>query len=200
MKSRNIVCSLTRIIGACFICFLILSGCSSNETNRNSKIVTTGSGSYPEFTLSQLVNQSAAIVRGEVVSRGVPFEKVIDSQSAEKLILVYTPITIKVKEWIKGDNAQDEIVFNEPGGETNDRVMIVEDYKLQVSDEVIIFLNPVGVSWGEQGVYHVLKDRTIGVCAHLVPDLAEENKANEPYVFIGPEVLTDRIKEEINKS
>src|SRR5438445_7647496 len=68
-------------------------------------------------TDDEMIIRARAIVRGKVIS----IESGLDSRQDS----IYTYVTLKVQEVIKGQIAQRKIVFKEPGGQYGSRGTIV---------------------------------------------------------------------------
>ena len=129
----------------------ILTGCQNSILTEKTTIEEHPL--HPEYTIETLVQASETIVHGIVIDQGDTFVHKTITTSGREIESVFTPMTIEVTDCLKG-TAENVVIYNQRGGETDTTIYEVNDGgKVSIGDEVLIFLNEVGVTWGGQGVY-----------------------------------------------
>lgn len=111
--------------------------------------------------LKTLSQNADAIITGEVVA--------INSYWGKDKSMIYTDVTLKVNEYIKGDNSQASIIVRHPGGEIDG---IGELYShmptFENEEEVLLFAKKDAgsdkyiVYDGENGKIQIIEDRITG--------------------------------------
>lgn len=144
-------------------------GCSKNPliTSDFTKTVIQGNGSYVAYSVEELAANAHTIVRGTVVSKGESFELIFGKSS----VVLATPITVKVTEWIKGDQASDTVIFNKMGGETATKIMAEISPTLNEADDVILCLSADGYALGPDSIFRIQKDNLVAVMYYQSPEL-----------------------------
>jgi hypothetical protein len=149
-------------------------------SNKVIKPVVHDTSSYPQFELEELADQAVVVAQGFVKKRGktqivkIPVTTEIDvtkENEGKFLENVETPITIEVTDSIKDKEKKRTITYMEEGGELADRIVEPDGGLLQEGDEVVIFLNKAGHSWGSQGVLRVNNNKVA----------LQENKQDKTY-------------------
>jgi hypothetical protein len=130
-----------------------------------SKPVIKNSATYVEFDLVTLTNKADYVVHGIVTKRDkskkvkIPISTEIDIDDRNKgkfLETVETEVTLEVIDSIKNKDNKKSIIFNEEGGEMENAIIEPPGGALKIGDEVIIYLNQAGHSWGGQGILKII--------------------------------------------
>lgn len=153
--------------------------------------------SYPAYETEELTEQATTVIHGVVRKIGkteiqkVPLSTEIDITDENKgrfVEIPETPVYITVKDSLKQQDAeQTEFVFKEEGGELQKQIIEPDGGFLKVGDEVVIFLNESGHSWGSMGVLKVTNDTV-------------KAKINHEFQQLNLEVLKERIRKQVDKS
>lgn len=161
------------------------------------KPVIHNTASYPAYEIEELTDQAATVIHGVVQKIGeteiqkVPLSTEIDITEENKgkfLEIPETPVYITVKDSLKQqDTEQTEFVFKEEGGELQKQIIEPDGGFLEVGDEVVIFLNDSGHSWGSMGVLKVSNDTV-------------KAKINQESQQLNLEELKERIRKQVEKS
>jgi hypothetical protein len=108
------------------------------------------------LTLSEKTNKAELILEGQVIS--------MKSQWNEDQTRIYTDVTIRISERLKGEHSQGTVVVTHLGGEVGDVGEIYsETARFKENENVVVFLtkNEKGqyeVTGGSQGKYSVTRD------------------------------------------
>lgn len=158
--------------------FCTLFGCNAAQ----EKEIHKGHSVYLQMNLDLLSEEAEWIVHGVVTEKGETFLRKWEPVTERSIDHAYTPYTIEVIDCLKGKIDGDTIVYNAYGGETDDAIYLDDGGgEVFVGDEVLIFLNAVGVSWGAQGVY-VVKDSIVTVSRHILPEqMRTEDESVQSY-------------------
>jgi len=162
------------IICAIFLLTSLLGGCSSNQVNTADKPKTRihSDAMYATLNMTDILKHSSIVARGIVVGKGKSFEKDYFESGDKAYPLIYTPVTIKVSEWIIGKNVGDTIIYNEEGGETATKIMESDVFiKLKDAEEVIIILDNNGLAGVPYIIFPIESGETVKVMNFLFPDL-----------------------------
>jgi hypothetical protein len=112
---RNLIGTLMLAIGA-------LSSCASTSYSMQS-----------DKELHQIVTHSNYIIIGEVVS--------IECNWNQEQTLIYTDVTISIKQTLKGNCPSNQMVASFLGGEVGSEAMIVRPQpRFQVGENVLVYL------------------------------------------------------------
>ncbi|MBA4688853.1 MAG: hypothetical protein H2184_17130 [Candidatus Galacturonibacter soehngenii] len=122
---------------------------------------------YPDYSVKELAIESENIVYGKVVSiaptqmHEVRVSTTLDPTKVED-VLYYpvTPVTISIKDSIKGDELS-KIIYFEESGVTDTYIQKAQGYQMSQGMEVVLFLNEEGYGWGSQSVYPVIDDQVV---------------------------------------
>lgn len=123
---------------------------------------------YPAHTIDSLTKIADRIIVGEVVERGptkkvkIPVSTEIDVDDRNKGQFVediVTEVKIKVTDPLKNSKKDEIISYYEEGGETEQAIFIPEGGRINKREEVLIFINEHGYSWGPQSVIKSLNDK-----------------------------------------
>ncbi|GGD81992.1 hypothetical protein [Paenibacillus nasutitermitis] len=134
------------------------------QSDKILKPVIPNMASYPYVEMEDLVGRADVVAHGIVKKRGktqivkIPVSTEIDvtkENEGKFLESVETPVTIEVMDTIKDKEKKKTIIYWEEGGELSDRIVEPDGGFPQEGDEVVIFLNQSGHSWGAQGVLKV---------------------------------------------
>jgi|GEM_PF-4305371 len=136
-----------------------------NQAISKLKPVIHSTSDYPYLEIGELAEEAAFIVHGIVENRGktvktrIPISIEIDvnkDNEGQYIEEVETPISIKVISAVKPKTfAETEVVYMEEGGELPTVIIKPSGGALQEGDEVVLFLNEAGRSWGSLGVLKV---------------------------------------------
>ncbi len=153
-------------------------GCSTVK----EKEVFESHSIYLQMDMNMLSEEAQWIVHGTVIEKGETFLRKWEPVTEDSVDHAYTPYTIEVIDCLKGTIDGDTIVYNADGGETETAIYLDDGGgEVAVGDEVLIFLNEVGVSWGAQGVY-VVKGGAVTVSSHILPNqMLSEGEAVQSY-------------------
>ena len=108
------------------------------------EVVLMGQNScYNGYTsYESAINKAEMVVYGEIVEIGEPF--IFNGGIEEHVIkYYYTPIVIKVTEWIKGDDGSSTVIYHALGAEMED---VIYDYEafdtldFKKGDKLLVFL------------------------------------------------------------
>lgn len=167
------------------------------HSEANVKPVIHYTASYPAYEIEELTDQATTVIHGVVQKIGrteiqqVPLSTEIDITDENKgkfLEIPETAVYITVKDSLKQKDAEPtEIVFKEEGGELQKQIIEPDGGFLEVGDEVIIFLNESGHSWGSMGVLKVTNDTVKAIINH------ESQQLNL-------EAFKERIRKQVEKS
>ena len=162
------------LLAACIVAgiyYLFLS-----RTEAVVKPIIPNTASYPYYNLEELSDKAATVVHGVVQRIGkVEIEKIplstkfeINVDNGKFMEIAITPVFIKVLESLKPKDSQlkKEVEFREEGGELNSQIIQPNGGFLKVGDEVIIFLNDSGHSWGSMGVLKVSEGKVTAITAN----------------------------------
>jgi len=159
---------------------LTMTGCNAASDHTNNPSIqeqsriklepVLESALYPALDLKQILAKSPRIIRGTVIARGESFEKSF-GDSDRPIDMIYTPVTLRVNQWIYGESSGDTIVYDEVGGETATKTMDSNSTKLNLADQVVIFLNADGYLMLPYNIYPVGVDQTIRIPAFICPDM-----------------------------
>ncbi|QGQ96540.1 hypothetical protein EHS13_17430 [Paenibacillus psychroresistens] len=158
------------------------------------KPVVHSSAVYTYIEMEDLIQQAEVVVNGIVKERGesqivkIPISTEMDVTNENEgkfLENVETPITIEVTEYIKNKENKSTIIYWEEGGELSDKIVMPDHGFLQKGDEIILFLNESGHSWGAQGVLKV-KDGKVSLL---------ENKQDKEYLLADLKIKLKNILE-----
>lgn len=159
---NNKIMMLSLFICACIV--LSLNAPKLRSQGIDSKPVITSYPSYDQYDLPTLAKLADTVVHGVVIKRDkakvvhIPIHTEIETDNGNKgksMESIETEVTIKIIDPIKHSLNEETVIYNEEGGETATFVVEPPGGPLQVGEEVIIFLNRAGHSWGEQGVLRV---------------------------------------------
>lgn len=154
-----------RIVALVVIVLFVIGTCVYNEYKPLPVVYCTST--YPDFSVKELAIESEYIVYGKVVSiaptqmHKVRVSTTLDSTKEED-ILSYpvTPVTISIKDSIKGDELG-KIVYYEESGVTDTYIQKAQGYQMLQGMEVVLFLNEEGCGWGGQSVYPIIDNQVI---------------------------------------
>ena len=161
------------IICAIFLLTSLLGGCSGTQVNttNESKTRIHVAASYVASSMTDILKHYSTVARGIVVGKGKAFEKDYYESGDNAYPVIYTPVTIKVSEWITGDKGGDTIVYNEQGGETATKIMASDEFStLKEAQEVIIILDKNGLA-GPFNIFPIESGETVKAMNFLFPDL-----------------------------
>ena len=186
-----------KIIAFCITLFLLLlSGCSSAQSTENAAssetaessetVVSSESEAVQKIThqrlityisidsLDQLCASYPVIVhgivreKGETVPPGVYEDPVLSD-------FAYTPYTIDVIEFYKGDTGKNTYTWLWKGGETETDIYLSDDPEVELGTEMIFFFSQEGLT-SPYGIYEVV-DGMVRVRTKWFPEVEpiEEN-------------------------
>ena len=138
---------------------IVLTSCtndiSKEENSEKEIIVMDNYTSYTGYTSYESALDTAhTVVYGTIKDIGEPYEA---DYGDEKYVIkhYFTPITIEVAEYIKGENNASTVVFEAQGAEYKD---VIYDYKaydtlnFEIGDKILVFLSKRNQSIGPQCV------------------------------------------------
>ena len=160
-----------KIIAFCITLFLLLlSGCSSAQSTENAAssetVVSSESEAVQKITHQRLItyisidslDQLCAIYpvivhgivreKGETVPPGVYEDPVLSN-------FAYTPYTIDVIEFYKGDTGKNTYTWMWEGGETETDIYLSDDPEVELGTEMIFFFSQQGLT-SPYGIYAVV--------------------------------------------
>lgn len=159
----------------------VLGGCSNSQISmtNESKTRVFASASYATASMSEILKHSSVVVRGIVEGKGTSFEKDFLESGDNACPLIYTPVTIKVSEWIVGGKGGETVIYNEQGGETATKFMESTGFMtLKDGEEVIIVLDENGLACMPYVIFPIAGDETVKVMNFLFPDLYKIKKGD----------------------
>ena len=190
--SERVNTMTNKIIVFCITLFLLLlSGCSSAASTENAVSSETLESSESEAvqkithqrlityvsidSLAQLCANYPVIVHGIVREKGetVPPGVYDDPFMSD---FAYTPYTIDVIEFYKGDTGKNKYTWMWKGGETETDIYLGDDPEVEPGTEMIFFFSQKGLT-SPYGIYEVV-DGTVQVRTELFPDLEPEEEGS----------------------
>ncbi|MCI9078775.1 MAG: hypothetical protein HFH68_07610 [Lachnospiraceae bacterium] len=162
-KIRNII-----IVSILFY-IAVISGYFYKKSNTLKELpVYENTAVYPKFTLPQLTDKASYIVNARVINVGktinneIPVSLTGDPDDiSETLYTPVTPITLKIKNKLKGEINTDTVTYYEDGGITPSYVQLPSGYAMEEGMDVILFLNDEGYCWGAQSIFPVTGNSVI---------------------------------------
>ncbi len=157
-----------------FLFTSFLGGCSDSPTSATtaSKTRVDVIVNYITPSMSEILEHSSIVVRGIVIGKGKSFEKDFFESGDKASPLIYTPVTLKVSQWIVGKKGGDTVIYNEQGGETATKFMESTEFiPLKDGEEVIIVLDENGLACIPCVIFPIAGDETVKVMNFLFPDL-----------------------------
>ncbi len=145
---------------------------NSSETPASQKKTVTGYASWPLYTFESAINESATIVWGKVLGKG---DTVINEQTdslGQTFNEYFREVTIEIIDCAKGDIQAGEMIYLEPGGETEDTIYIMDGAPLVTpGQEYIFFLNEHDVFMSPTTLIPVINGnaQTSGLIAPNIP-------------------------------
>lgn len=138
------------------------------KVSEESLPVFSSTASYPEFTLSELTQESEFIVYARIAKTGdsisnpiyVSYSGEIDAEPDDVLYFPETPINVEIINAIKG-NTKDGLVYLQDGGRAKDYILLPSGHQLEENMEVILFLNEYGKGWGGLSEFLVFDDNVV---------------------------------------
>ena len=183
MKRMNLLVAL-------FSASLLFASCGMTNSSVSSesalKMTHTSVACFPRMTVESISQSAEYIVHGIITKQkdAVIFTHTFDDGYSSKE--VFTPYEIRITDDIKGNVDGKTIDFLAYGGETDTDIYIFDgNVDVEVGDEVLVFLNERGISWGAQGVY-IVKDGNVRLFTHMLPDnvltsvLTDEEESDPP--------------------
>ena len=183
--SERVNTMTNKIIVFCITLFLLLlSGCSSAASTENAVSSETLESSESEAvqkithqrlityvsidSLAQLCANYPVIVHGIVREKGetVPPGVYDDPFMSD---FAYTPYTIDVIEFYKGDTGKNKYTWMWKGGETETDIYLGDDPEVEPGTEMIFFFSQKGLT-SPYGIYEVV-DGTVQVYADWFPEV-----------------------------
>ena len=190
--SERVNTMTNKIIVFCITLFLLLlSGCSSAASTENAVSSETLESSESEAvqkithqrlityvsidSLAQLCANYPVIVHGIVREKGetVPPGVYDDPFMSD---FAYTPYTIDVIEFYKGDTGKNKYTWMWKGGETETDIYLGDDPEVEAGTEMIFFFSQKGLT-SPYGIYEVV-DGAVRVRTELFPDLEPEEEGS----------------------
>lgn len=190
--SERVNTMTNKIIVFCITLFLLLlSGCSSAASTENAVSSETLEPSESEAvqkithqrlityvsidSLAQLCANYPVIVHGIVREKGetVPPGVYDDPFMSD---FAYTPYTIDVIEFYKGDTGKNKYTWMWKGGETETDIYLGDDPEVEPGTEMIFFFSQKGLT-SPYGIYEVV-DGAVRVRTELFPDLEPEEEGS----------------------
>ena len=138
------------------------------EKKQKSELpILTSTACYPYMSLPQLANTANVIIDAEVIKvndsiiKEIPVSLTLDTKASDVITYPVTPVTLKVKNYIKGTQAENEFIYYEDGGITDDYIQLPPGYAMEEGMEAVIFLNDAGYGWGEYGLFPVSDNQVV---------------------------------------
>lgn len=158
------------VLAALLLTAALLGGCSAENSRETSvpKETIELNMDYPALNLEEICEQASAIVHGTVTAKQETFLYNI-SLDDEPRYRAYTPYTVEVETWYKGDNEENETTYLRTGGETSTTIYESPEPDFAPGSEVILFLSETGASWPVRGAY-LVEDGMVQVLADMAPD------------------------------
>jgi hypothetical protein len=194
VKARKLISRIFLILTLAVVLIVLVGGCAKSLPGITgaTKMTVKGEGSYAAFSVKELAVKAKIIVRGKVISQGQSFEFKIGKGEA---VLLATPITIQVTEWIKGDPRSDTVIFNKMGGETATRIMAPITAPLKEADDVILCLSADGYSLGPDSLFKIQKDGSVVVENFQLPEHEGFKNGKRTSVIQADELISELKKE-----
>ena len=123
---------------------------------------------YPDFDLHEICQEATTIVHGIVREKGETFLYNV-SLDDDPSYRAYTPYTVAVISYYKGNTGENEITYIRSGGETDTAIYSSVEPDFELGSEVILFLNENGGSWPTQGTY-LVTDGKIEIFSDMLPE------------------------------
>ncbi|MCR8655732.1 hypothetical protein [Paenibacillus endoradicis] len=151
---------------------IILGLLTSKILSSSTFTVVNSDASYPAMSLEELSIEADKIFQGIVIKRGqsklikVPYSTDLEvniKSEGKYFEFAVTKVEIKVTVPIKNTQKNEIIVYMEDGGTINNKTYISGDGQLQVGQEILIFSNEAGYSWGAQSLYSISEKDTVNL-------------------------------------
>ena len=153
------------VLGSLMLLAMAFYGLYGKFQKQEDLPVIRNTTDYPALTLEELSEKAFFILEVQVA-------KVNDSILEE--YGPYTPVTLEIKQVIKGEDKISQIVYYEDGGETPSYYVQPSGYAMEEGLEFIVFLNEQGYAWGGQSLFPVIGDKII-LSEAAVEYIGEEN-------------------------
>lgn len=187
---------ILKVIIIFIFCMSIFIGCQ--KESGSEKNIVEQSALHPAYTVETIVEASTLIVHGKVLNQGESFIYSAETNTGDTIDLVFTPMTIEVMDCLKG-SAGETIVYNQRGGETETAIYQVDDGgEVEVGEEVVLFLNEVNVTWGEQGVYRIQDGNTM-IENRMLPIAFYSDSSQNRYSEISFDDLKSLVLDYVNE-
>ena len=157
------------LIVCCILVLTAITGYAARLKNNQKNLpIHENTSVYPAFSLPQLTDTAAFIVKAEVVDVGDTIMKEIPASpsenledAAESLSYPVTPVTLAIHSSIKGGDTGDKLIYYEEGGITSEYIQLPAGYAMEEGMEAILFLNPDGYCWGAQSIFPISGENVI---------------------------------------
>lgn len=118
--------------------------------------------------IEELSAESTLVVKGTIVET-ISYEKQIGTLGKRTNPFIYTNVTVRVSDVIKGETEYKDLKFRIQGGKVDTRIMLMgENPFIKKDSEVILFLtkyqdNLVTVMGGPQGRFHIQDSKVYSI-------------------------------------
>lgn len=195
-----------KIFAVIFILVSVLSGCGDNVPEERipvekvkkqniEKSVDTSYASWISYSFEEAVDTAKIIFRGKVTEKGDTIVRRYGTKEVP-VYLYYTEVKAEVIEGIKGVKSdQKEITFLERGGETEDKIYVVEGaQKPEIGEEYIFFIN-IENTLMPPGTTIPVSGEKVDISKYITPASVKVQIANTTDTAITEMTVADYIAE-----